>query len=275
MTWPAVRPANDDRRSAGEILRSLQSRQEKIPAALVAVCSVLWIVLSASYVVANRATLFDLPVGALLPQAALYLMAIAGPVVFLALSVALLRRGQDMRLAAKSMTDVAIRLAEPETIATEQIVTLSQAIRREVASMGDGIERALARTSELETLVRSEVSNLERSYADNERRVRALVDELAGERESILTNADRVRGVIALAQENVTRDLSGASARFFLFEPSRRRDSPSRLESRRNVCPRGSSRYLRPRPEESDAGRRDVRNPGASSAACKIKKNVF
>ncbi|HMF05701.1 MAG TPA: apolipoprotein acyltransferase, partial [Methylocella sp.] len=214
LVSPPVRPANDDRRSAGEILRSLQSRQERIPAALVSVCSILWILLSVSYVFANRATLFDLPVGALLPQAAFYLMAIAGPVVFLVLSVALLRRGHDMRLAARSMTDVAIRLAEPETIATEQIVTLSQAIRREVASMGDGIERALARTSELETLVRSEVSNLERSYADNERRIRALVDELAAEREAILTNADRVRGAIALAQENVSRDLSGASARF-------------------------------------------------------------
>jgi len=62
------------------------------------------------------------------------------------------------------------------------MVTLSQAIRREVASMGDGIERALARASELETLVRSEVSNLERSYSDNERRVRSLIDELASER---------------------------------------------------------------------------------------------
>ena len=50
-----------------------------------------------------------------------------------------------------------MRLAEPEALATEQVVTLSQAIRREVASMGDGIERALARASELETLVRSEV----------------------------------------------------------------------------------------------------------------------
>ncbi len=55
------------------------------------------------------------------------------------------------------MTEVAIRLIEPETIATEQVVTLSQAIRREAASMGDGIERALARAGELEVIVRTEV----------------------------------------------------------------------------------------------------------------------
>ena len=141
-------------------------------------------------------------------------MTIAGPVIFFLVTAALLRRGQEMRLAARSMTEVAVRLAEPETIATEQMVTLSQAIRREVASMGDGIERALARASELETLVRSEVSNLERSYSDNERRVRSLIDELASERESILTNADRVRGAIALAHDNLSRDFAGASSRF-------------------------------------------------------------
>ncbi|MGH6823787.1 MAG: apolipoprotein acyltransferase, partial [Methylocella sp.] len=210
----SLQPANDDRQSAGEILRAFQSRSNRIPATLVVACAVLWIILILGYFIANRAVLFNLPGGSLLPQATLYLMTIAGPIVLFLVTVALLRRGQEMRLAARSMTEVAVRLTEPETIATGQMVTLSQAIRREVASMGDGIERALARASELETLVRSEVSNLERSYADNERRVRSLVDELASERESILTNADRVRGAIAVAHDNLSRDLAGASTRF-------------------------------------------------------------
>ena len=214
VTAPSIRPANDDRQSAGEILRAFQTRYNRSPAIFVAACSVLWVILSLGYFIANRAVLFDLSPGALLPQVTLAFMTIAGPVIFFLVTAALLRRGQEMRLAARSMTEVAVRLAEPETIATEQMVTLSQAIRREVASMGDGIERALARASELETLVRSEVSNLERSYSDNERRVRSLIDELASERESILTNADRVRGAIALAHDNLSRDLAGASSRF-------------------------------------------------------------
>jgi len=41
-----------------------------------------------------------------------------------------------------------MRLAEPETVARESIVTVGQAIRREVAAMGDGVERALARAAE-------------------------------------------------------------------------------------------------------------------------------
>ena len=178
----AILPANDDRQSAGEILRGFQTRYNRSPGVFVAVCSILWVVLSLSYFIANRAILFNLASGAFLPQMTLALMTIAGPVIVFTVTAALLRRGQEMRLAARSMTEVAVRLAEPETIATEQMVTLSQAIRREVASMGDGIERALARASELETLVRSEVSNLERSYSDNERRVRSLIDELASER---------------------------------------------------------------------------------------------
>jgi DNA repair exonuclease SbcCD ATPase subunit len=123
------------------------------------------------------------------------------------------RRAQEMRLTARSMTEVAIRLAEPETVATEQVVTLSQAIRREVASLGDGIERALARASELETMMRSEVSNLERSYSDNERRIRSLIDGLSQQREEIVINSEKVRTAIVGAHESLSRDLATTSVR--------------------------------------------------------------
>ena len=57
-------------------------------------------------------------------------------------------------------------------------MTVGQAIRREVAAMGDGVERALARAAELEALVHNEVSALERAYNDNEVRIRDLLSEL-------------------------------------------------------------------------------------------------
>ena len=200
-------PANDDRHSAGAILRAYQTRPNRAPTIIAALCSTLWIALTVGFLATNREQLFAGSNSAILPTAALYFLTIAGPVVFFFITAMMVRRGQEMRVTTRSMTEVALRLAEPETIATEQMVTLSQAIRREVASMGDGIERALARAGELETLVRSEVSNLERSFSDNERRVRALIDELAGERESILANADRVRGAISIAHDSVTRDI--------------------------------------------------------------------
>ena len=76
------------------------------------------------------------------------------------------------------MAEVALRLAEPENIAGDRILTVGQAVRREVSAMNEGIERTIARASELETLVHSEVNALERSYSDNEMRVRGLVQEL-------------------------------------------------------------------------------------------------
>ena len=75
------------------------------------------------------------------------------------------------------------------------------------------VERALARAGELELMVHTEVSNLERSYADNERRMRTLIDELASEREAIVANADRVRQSVTNAQETISREVVEAGAR--------------------------------------------------------------
>ena len=121
----------------------------------------------------------------------------------------LIWRSQEMRMVSRTMTEVALRLAEPENIAKESVVTVSQAIRREVAAMGDGIERALARASELEVLVHNEVASLERSYTDNELRVRRLIDELVTEREAIVQNAERVRQAIRGSHDSLSADLAG------------------------------------------------------------------
>src|SRR5690606_18664420 len=120
-------------------------------------------------------------------------------------------RAQEMRLIPRQISGVAARLSEPENLATESVFTVSQAIRREVSAIGDGIERALARASELELLVQSEVTGLERSYGDNELRMRSLIDDLAGQREAIVVNSERVRGAIVSAQESLSKDLRIAS----------------------------------------------------------------
>ena len=77
--------------------------------------------------------------------------------------------------------------------------------------MGDGIERALARASEMETMVRAEVSSLERTYGENERRIRLLLNELASEREAIIVNADRVTTALSHAQNSVASELEAAT----------------------------------------------------------------
>src|SRR5690606_25357325 len=63
------------------------------------------------------------------------------PVVLFWAFAAMVRRAQDMRIAAQSMTAVAFRLTEPENLAQDRVMTIGQAVRREVAAMGEGIER--------------------------------------------------------------------------------------------------------------------------------------
>ncbi len=105
-------------------------------------------------------------------------------------------RAQEMRFAAESIAEAAFRLAEPETIATDRVIMVGQAVRREVQAMGEGIERTLARAVELETLVHTEVNELERAYSENEMRIRSLVDGLGNEREAVIMHAERVRASI-------------------------------------------------------------------------------
>jgi hypothetical protein len=145
-------------------------------------------------------------------------------------------------------------------------MSVSQAVRREVAAVGDGIERAVARAGELETLVRSEISTLERAYSDNEIRMRSLVDELITQREAIVTNAERVRTAIAGSHQSLAHELDIAADR--MTEVGRHRRvtaSPARSESAA-------------RPWRSRSGRRASasstnwpRAPPTSSRACRAR----
>ncbi|HLH49002.1 MAG TPA: hypothetical protein VKV96_06660, partial [Roseiarcus sp.] len=215
---PTTPPANDDRPSVGQLLLAFQSRPpSRAPLIAAIAASVLWLLFCGAFL-AQRGDLFGGRSALsrefwLQPQVALAALVVVGPVLFIFAIAALVRRSQELRGAARAISQVAMRLAEPETVASEQVATLSQAIRREVASMGDGIERALARASELETLVRGEVSNLERSYSDNERRVRALIAELADQREAIVANGGKVRAAIAGAHQGVAADLDAVADR--------------------------------------------------------------
>ena len=104
-----------------------------------------------------------------------------------------------------------MRLAEPESVARDSMVTVGQAIRREVAAMGDGVERALARATELEALVRNEVAELERTYGDNEVRIRGLLQELSNQRDTLVGQAEQVRSAINNVHIDLTQDLSTIS----------------------------------------------------------------
>src|SRR5499433_1477141 len=214
LTLPGVgtdaqrRAANDDRQSVGQILQALQQRPSRLPYLFALTFSVIWtaVALGAAWSLAETGP------RALLAQGGLPLLGLAVavllPILFFAVIAYVVVRAQELRQIARAMTQVAMRLGEPETMAGEQVVSVGQTIRREVAAMGDGVERALARAAELEGLVHNEVAALERSYNDNEVRIRALIDDLASQREALVNQAEHVRNAIAGVHLDLAHDVT-------------------------------------------------------------------
>ncbi len=209
---PSQRAANDDRQSFGQALQLMQRRPSRAPYMTAFILSVVWVVLG----IVVGASYFGTDVRAITSQGVhptLFALAagIALPVLLFYVLAHMIRRAQELRIIARSMTEAAMRLAEPETIARESIVSVGQAIRREVAAMGDGVERALARAAELEALVHNEVAALERAYNDNELRIRGLIEDLANQRDSLVGQAEQVRNALTSVHLGLTQDIASVS----------------------------------------------------------------
>ena len=209
---PSAPAANDDRRSGAARFSASFAREPS--SAMIwfsLVLSILWVCVAAwaGYkIVGAEVTRLSAWINiADNPTLIYFLASLLLPLLLIWGYAFMIRRAQEMRLAARSMTEVAYRLIEPETETTNSVRSVGQAIRVEVNALTDGIERAIARASELETLVHGEVSSLENSYSDNELRMRSLVQELASERDAIVNHTERVRSSISGASETLQDDL--------------------------------------------------------------------
>ena len=205
--------ANDDRRSIGQILQAVQRRPSRMSFTVATIFSAAWLVAGVGLAWLSMPQIEAMLVESrsaaplLIGLGALFFL----PIFFFYAIAHMVSRSQELRLIAQSMAEVAIRLAEPETVARESIVSVGQAIRREVAAMGDGVERALARAAELETLVHNEVSALERAYNDNEVRIRGLLHDLASQRDTLVSQAEQVRNAITGVHLDLSHDISSVS----------------------------------------------------------------
>jgi len=180
--------ANDDRFQGSRILYGLQSRSSSTPNLVAILVAVGWVIAVLAIAVIRNGRDFGsasfFGSNDFIGLVALTVIPVLG---FFAIAT-LIRRAQDLRNAATAVTHAAIRLAEPETTASEKVASVGQAVRREVNALGDGLERALSRAGELEVMIHNEVTALERTYSDNESRMRALIQELASQREAVITN---------------------------------------------------------------------------------------
>ncbi len=187
--------ANDDGPSIGGLIFALQQKPSNAPYKYAAIASAVWGFVGAAFAAASiGSSASDNGVLGLLTQPATFLTlaAIIVPIGLIWLMALLAWRTEELRLRSSTMTEVAIRLAEPDRLAEQNAASLGQAVRRQVGFMNDAVTRALGRAGELEAMVHNEVSVLERSYEDNERKIRGLISELSGERHALVNTSDRV-----------------------------------------------------------------------------------
>src|SRR5262245_15218353 len=212
----ATAAANDDLPSIGGLIFALQQKPSKSPFLVALAASLVWFVVGGFFAyglistqVAGPDGLSDLLAN---PSALTAALTILVPIAIFWFLALLVWRAQELRLMASAMTEVAVRLAEPDKLAEQSVASLGQTIRRQVAAMNDAISRAIGRAGELEALVHNEVAALERSYSDNELRVRGLISELASEREALSNNSQRVSESLRGVGQEIARNLSAASS---------------------------------------------------------------
>ncbi|MGE0053738.1 MAG: hypothetical protein AB7S74_05975 [Hyphomicrobium sp.] len=188
--------ANDDVPSIGGLIYALEQKPSTKVFRTAGIASAAWAVLGGifgAYTLAPQwmegasstsillsPTTFTIAAAILVPIAIVWLLALLNWHV------------ASLALRSSTMTEVAIRLAEPDRNAEQSIASLGQAVRRQVSFMNDAVSRALGRAGELEALVHNQVADLERSYEQNERRIRGLIQELTGERHALLNTSTSV-----------------------------------------------------------------------------------
>ncbi len=188
-TRPRRRAANENRRLTPSFITDLRRRPSLAPYFFALVLSIVWLGIGLAYFWGfygqnliqseSLSAVFSTP--GMITLLATFVLPI--PVIWLL--AMLIRRAQEMRNMSRAMASAAIYLSQPEGIASEAISSIGQAVRRELAAMSEGVERALGRASELEALVHSEVTALERAYKDNETRVKLLLASFEKERNAL------------------------------------------------------------------------------------------
>lgn len=229
--------ANDDAPSIGGLIYALEEKPSSQIYRYASIASVAWAAVGLIFGIISlysEASLSGWAVILTKPTTFLTLAGIVVPIAVIWLLAVLSWRAEELRLRSSTMTEVAIRLAEPDRMAEDSVASLGQAVRRQVSFMNEAVGRALGRAGELEALVHNEVAALERSYEENERRIRGLISELANERQALTSTStsfnDTLRTLgrevptlierLSNQQTNLSRIIQGAGDNLNLLESS-------------------------------------------------------
>jgi ABC-type transporter Mla subunit MlaD len=188
--------ANDDAPSIGGLIFALQQKPSGTVFRLATGASAGWLVVGflVAFVLLRQGPQSAPGLAGVLlnPMLAVAAATIVLPILLFWFLALLAWRTQELKLMSSAMTEVAVRLAEPDRAAEQAAASLGQAVRRQVSFMNEAISRALGRAGELEALVHNEVAALEKSYGENEHRIKGLIEELVGERHALVSTTDKV-----------------------------------------------------------------------------------
>jgi ABC-type transporter Mla subunit MlaD len=188
--------ANDDAPTIGGLIFALHQKPSNQPFRVAAIASGVWsligVLLGWSLLAAETANGGGFVTALFSPTMALVLVGLLLPIALFWFLALLAWRAQELKLMSSAMTEVAVRLAEPDRGAEQHVASLGQAVRRQVSFMNEAIGRALGRAGELEALVQNEVATLEKSYGENEHKIKGLIQELVGERHALVSTTDKV-----------------------------------------------------------------------------------
>jgi len=188
--------ANDDAPSIGGLIFALQQKPSSQPFMFAAGASGGWLAVGGliawAMLASEAATASGFGSVLASPMMAVVAATICLPIALFWFLALLAWRAQELKLMSSAMTEVAVRLAEPDRSAEQSAASLGQAVRRQVSFMNEAISRALGRAGELEALVHNEVALLEKSYGQNEHKIKGLIQELVGERHALVSTTDKV-----------------------------------------------------------------------------------
>lgn len=180
---PPVKAANEDSPAAGALYRLIARRPSKRIPAVAGVASLFCLGAAAAY-------LWGLygaeGLSRLTPNEIVLIgLGMSLPVILVWLVAYTIWRGQEMKFMAEALARTAVRMTDPADPASEEIATISQAVRRELDAMKEGLAQALAETTRLNTLVAEELDSIDKGTSRAEERTRVMGELLTEQREGL------------------------------------------------------------------------------------------
>jgi hypothetical protein len=193
--------ANDDLPSIGGLIYALEQRPNKRPYIVAASLSGAWLAIGGFFAwgmlapeLARSGSMAELMTR---PAILTTLATVVLPIAVFWFLAWLLYQAQDLRLRSSAMTEVAIRLAEPDRAAEQSVASLGQSVRKQVNFMNEAISKAITRAGELELMVQNEVALLDNAYRSNEERIQGLMRSLAKERDQLSTTSTDMHSTLS------------------------------------------------------------------------------